>query len=760
MRQRFFRGVAAAIVLTFAQAAAADPPSDPSTWESSVVTTGKVMFVNGDLKINDFSATLDNGLLGVFVPSIATRPVGAYRFGAGTDTYGFLAVYGATGGSANGALPNELLSFWFHDNVTGLTTLALTPNGTVPYQGAEPSYTYPSAVPLRVYYPPTITAFNNSGVVGSQLAIAGANFCAVSGNDNVTFTGGVRATVDNVVNGTNLVVTVPAGAQTGPIRITTPGGTFLSFRSFAVSPKITGFSPGSGGRDAEVTISGYNFGSTPAVSFGGASASIVSASDNEVVATVPPDAITGAITVMTSDGTATSTGFFSVQPTVVGFTPTSGRVGDNVTITGYNFDDSSPSATSVTFHGVAADIVPGTLARTSLVAAVPPGADNGAITVTTAGGQAISAWSFTVVTLPPNHFPDPVPSGFVTTVGGTIRKNGVSASMGDEVAAYSVHRKPGQSTKFEKTLIGRAMLTTPGGALSGMEIYGDDTATTGAVEGAGQGEEICFVLWSDSEQKAYYAYRHGTTGDPVSVTWDYAAGSATVDLDFVPGNRYPLRNGAWNLFSHGVLTGYSKGSPPTKPQLAGVAWENVGSGAAAMANAFPFRSLGSKLDRVVGNDGSGNKVYLAGVGGTMAWFGPGYGYWVKMKTSADNQALSWMTVPGSMSAGTETLTLGADNTVWILGGYWGNGVTYNLSGYDASSELLPVSASDNVTVSPMGQVWASITGSYDRVVTSDVTGNHLYLPGLPSQIKYLGPGYGYWIKMKNQADLTYPAGTR
>ncbi|HQT97074.1 MAG: hypothetical protein B7Z62_04530 [Deltaproteobacteria bacterium 37-65-8] len=757
MRKRFFRGVAAAIVLFFAQVTGAAPPSDPSTWESSVVTTGKVMFVSGDLKINDFSAVLDNGLVGVFVPSITNRPVGVYRFGAGTDNYSLLAVYGSTGGSGNGALPNEALSFWFHDNTTGLTTLALAPNGTVTYQGASPSYTYPSAVPLRVYYPPTITAFDNNGAVGAQVAIAGTNFCAVSGNDNVTFTGGVRATVDNVVNGMNLVVTVPAGAQSGPIRITTPGGSFLTSGSFAVPPKITGFSPGSGGQSASVTISGYNFGSTPAVAFAGASATVVSASDNEVVATVPADAITGTITVTTSVGTADSSASFSVQPTVVGFTPTSGRVGDNVTITGYNFDDSSASATSVSFNGVAADIVPGTLTRTSLVASVPVGADNGAITVTTVGGQAISAWIFTVVVLPPNHFPAPVPSGFVTTAGGTIKKNGVPASMGDEVAAWSVHRKPGQTTKFEKTLIGRAMLTTPGGVLSGMEIYGDNTATTGAVEGAGQGEEICFVLWSDSEQRAYYAYKNGTTGDPVSVTWDNAAGSATVDLDFVPGNRYPLRNGAWNLFSHGVLAGYYKGSIPTKPQLSGVIWDNV---ALSMANAFPFKSLGSKLDRVVGNDGSGNKVYLAGVGGTMTWFAPGYGYWVKMKTAADNQVLSWMTVPGPLSAGTEALTFGADNTVWTLGGYWGNAVTYNLSGYDPSGELLPVSASDNVVVSPMGQVWTSIAGSYDRVVTSDVTGNHLYLPGLPSQIKYLGPGYGYWIKMKNSAGLTYPAGTR
>jgi len=459
-----------------------------------------VMYVSGDLKINDFSAVLDNGLIGVFVPSITDRPVGIHRFGPGTDNYTLLAVYGSTGGLANGAFPNNPLSFWFHDNTTGFTTLALTPNGTVLYQGAEPSYMYPSAVPLRVYYPPTITAFDNNGAVGARVAIAGSGFCAVSGNDNVTFTGGVRATVDNVVNGMSLAVTVPAGAQSGPIRITTPGGTFLTSGSFKVSPRIVGFTPVSGGRDAEVTISGYNFGSTPAVAFDGSPATVVSASDNEVVATVPPDAITGTITVTTSDGTATSSASFSVQPTVVGFTPTSGRVGDNVTVTGYNFDDSSASATSVSFNGVPTDIVPGTLTRASLVAAVPVGADNGAITVTTAGGQAVSTWSFTVVTLPPNHFPDPVPSGFVTTVGGSIKKNGVPASMGDEVAAYSVHRRPGSTTKFEKTLIGRAMLTASGGSLSGMEIYGDNVATTGTVEGAGQGEEICFVLWSDSER--------------------------------------------------------------------------------------------------------------------------------------------------------------------------------------------------------------------------------------------------------------------
>jgi hypothetical protein len=68
-----------------------------------------------------------------------------------------------------------------------------------------------------------------SGPVGTQVRIWGYNLLAAS----VQFNGVPAAAVSN--SGSNYVwATVPAGATTGPITITTPGGTVTTYASFTV----------------------------------------------------------------------------------------------------------------------------------------------------------------------------------------------------------------------------------------------------------------------------------------------------------------------------------------------------------------------------------------------------------------------------------------------------------------------------------------------------------------------------------------------
>src|SRR6266508_5053237 len=80
---------------------------------------------------------------------------------------------------------------------------------------------------------PTITSFNpTSGPVGTSVTISGTNF-----------TGATQVSINNVnapcfaVNGegTRITVAVPTGATTGPIRVTTPGGTATSSTNFTVT---------------------------------------------------------------------------------------------------------------------------------------------------------------------------------------------------------------------------------------------------------------------------------------------------------------------------------------------------------------------------------------------------------------------------------------------------------------------------------------------------------------------------------------------
>ena len=67
-------------------------------------------------------------------------------------------------------------------------------------------------------------------------------------------------------------MTVPGNATTGPIAVTTPGGTATSATSFTVAPRITSFTPTNGVIGTSVTINGANFTGASTVTFNGTAA--------------------------------------------------------------------------------------------------------------------------------------------------------------------------------------------------------------------------------------------------------------------------------------------------------------------------------------------------------------------------------------------------------------------------------------------------------------------------------------------------------
>jgi subtilisin family serine protease len=79
------------------------------------------------------------------------------------------------------------------------------------------------------------------------------------------------------------------------------------------------------------------------------------------------------------------------KPTITAFTPTHGKVGTTVSITGTNFGP----GTKVFFNGTPATDVR-VLSETTVEAAVPAGATSGPITVSNAGGSSASTGTFTV----------------------------------------------------------------------------------------------------------------------------------------------------------------------------------------------------------------------------------------------------------------------------------------------------------------------------------------------------------------------------
>jgi uncharacterized repeat protein (TIGR03803 family) len=159
----------------------------------------------------------------------------------------------------------------------------------------------------------------------------------------------------------------------------------LGFKSFVIEM------PTSGKVAKSVGILGSGFTGTTSVNFNGTNATYTVMSDTYISATVPSGAGTGFVNVVTPGGTLKSNLTFRVTPTVLSFTPASGTVGTQVTITG----NSLTQASQVTFGGgkVAVFTVN---SDTKITATVPTGATSGKIQVTTPGGTATSSTSFTV----------------------------------------------------------------------------------------------------------------------------------------------------------------------------------------------------------------------------------------------------------------------------------------------------------------------------------------------------------------------------
>jgi hypothetical protein len=186
--------------------------------------------------------------------------------------------------------------------------------GTISVTDAEGTGT--SLLSFTVTAPPvpTVGAFLPvSGPVGTSVTIVGTGFTGASA---VTFNGTASA-VFSVDSDLQITTTVPAGATTGPVSVTTGGGTGSSVLPFTVTgagaPVVLSFLPLSGPIGTPVTIVGTGFTGATDVRFNGTAATVSTVdSDTQIHATVPVGATTGPIAVTTPGGTATSLTPFTV----------------------------------------------------------------------------------------------------------------------------------------------------------------------------------------------------------------------------------------------------------------------------------------------------------------------------------------------------------------------------------------------------------------------------------------------------------------
>lgn len=202
-----------------------------------------------------------------------------------------------------GTVTPTVLSFTVPATATSGAITITTTNGTV--------------VSTQLFYlPPAISSFvPNGGGAGTFVQINGSNFTNASA---VSFNG-VAASGFVVTNNSIIGAIVPAGVTSGPITVTTPGGSVTSSGLFYAPPTITSFTPTHGSPGTNVTIFGVNFTNATEVLFNGvAAASFVVANNTMLTAVVPNSATTGLITVGTPGGTNASATAFTIDSADLG----------------------------------------------------------------------------------------------------------------------------------------------------------------------------------------------------------------------------------------------------------------------------------------------------------------------------------------------------------------------------------------------------------------------------------------------------------
>jgi hypothetical protein len=312
------------------------------------------------------------------------------------------------------------------------------------------------------------------------------------------------------------------------------------------------------------------------------------------------------------------------------------------------------------------------------------------------------------------------------SVYGLASVAGLPAQPGDEIAAIC----PGN------VVCGRYSVETEG-QYGFMHVYRDDPNTQ-AVEGAAEGSPITFRIWDASagmERDARATLVNGA-GSPV---WTADGAIVQINLSAADAQIIPLHTG-WNLISFGIKNCYYVGDSPTAPMMDGIQFIQV-SGIAEVLS-----SIEGKYEVVRSFDALGPHTYVPGLDDVndLTYMAAGYGYWIKMSEPGNLEIEGLRAQPG------DSLEL---HTGWNLVGYWGSDVRY-------VGARPTVSFPPDATFTPVEGLegsFAAIQGNYSLVQSLDSEGPHIFDPLLPgvSTMKYLGPGYGFWIKMKSPDDLSY-----
>ena len=349
--------------------------------------------------------------------------------------------------------------------------------------------------------------------------------------------------------------------------------------------------------------------------------------------------------------------------------------------------------------------------------------------------------TITIENIDEGHFKTPIniTTQSVVFYGDNFSINGDLANKGDELGVFDP----------DGILCGRVIIEEIG--MYVLTVYGDDLTTEDIDEGATNNDDLTFKVWDLSSSSELIV--SGEMFSPKELFGSIPACEHTPPRWTANNDRWGLNihitsnqvitlTGGWNLFSFSVNKVYHDSeNPPTIATLNNATFEKVDSLADVLV------SINDKYEIIRNFDINGAQTYdpeVPSFFNTLNYLAAGYGYWIKMKDICDEEECQ-LTLSGARANPSDKLEL---RNGWNLIGCWHTHAQYDSA--TPPSVALP-SQVDFVKVNDLKEVFDSIDKSYSIVRNfDDDQGASTFDPNVPSffnTLHYIGPGYGYWIKI-------------
>ena len=321
----------------------------------------------------------------------------------------------------------------------------------------------------------------------------------------------------------------------------------------------------------------------------------------------------------------------------------------------------------------------------------------------------------------------------IVFIGDVFKTYHKDANYGDEIAVFDENN----------TIRGRSIVMDTG--KYAIEVFGNETDSH---------TPMTFKVWDKSEEKELILSNNMFAPDNVfdgafqkspyvPPEWTKENDQWGLNIHAEDFQKIPLNPG-WNLFSFSINKVYHESvNLPPIAILSNTEYEKVNSLKEVL------QSIDGKYETIRNFDQNGSLTYNPGLPShvnTLYYLSVGYGYWIKMTEKG------YLTLYGKRAQPSDILTL---NTGWNLIGCWHTDLQYDSA---TPPDIEIPNDVQKIQINSLKEVFLSIDGKYSSVRNYDANGSTTFDPRVPSfvnDLHYIGPGYGYWIKINESSNFSY-----